>query len=150
MAAAECTDIVGGVAFCPDGTVWADLTPTRPEGPRTLIWETADLDLVVAEVPDTPENTATLGPADLAGLIDDMAPPADGSEELGRFALVDGFPAFSRATRQPDNGLVEMVSLHALGGTIVSVRTVAQAERLTQDHALRHEQALKSIVETGL
>ena len=39
---------------------------------------------------------------------------------------------------------------HALGGTIVSVRTVAQAERLTQDHALRHEQALKSIVETGL
>ncbi|WP_425050605.1 hypothetical protein [Psychromarinibacter sp. S121] len=140
------------MAFCPDGTLWEGLTPARPDGPRTLIWETDTLAMIVAEVPtvfDTVEVSLSAG--ELAGMIDDMAPPPEGSEELGRFALAgDDFPAFSRATRQAEDGLVELVSLHALGTTIVSVRTVAQAERLTHDHALRHEQALKAIVETGL
>lgn len=148
----ECAMITGTLSFCPAGTMWEGLPWHRPPDPDAMLWETDDLALMIAEVPAVFESgPVEIGQSELSGFIDDLlAPEGADAEEIARFApLGEDVPAWSRVTRQPGTGLVEYATLYSIGGAILSIRTIARAGKLTDDHGLRHEQALRAITETG-
>jgi hypothetical protein len=152
-AGAACSDITPEVSFCPEGTMWEGLPHHRAgTDPEATLWETSDLAMVIATLPVVFESgPLEVGQRELAKFIDDMAKAPAASEEIARFApLGEDVPVYARVTRQPEAGTVEYVSLYAIGPDILMIQTVANAESLTQDHGLRHEQALRSLVETGL
>ncbi len=149
--AQDCTRITDALSFCPEGTLWEGLPWHRPGDPDAILWETEDLALIIAEIPAVFETgPVEIGQRELSGFLDDMLKPAPDAEEIARFApLGDDVAAYSRVTRQPSAGLVEYATLYAIGGAILSIRTLARADKLTQDHGLRHEQALRAVTQTG-
>ncbi len=149
--AQDCALITGKLSFCPAGTLWDGLPVHRPGEPDAMLWETEDLALLIAEIPAVFESgPVEIGQRELSGFIDDFLAPSSDAVEIARFApLGDDVAAYSRVTRQESAGLIEYATLYAIGGVILGVRTIARDTSLTQDHGLRHEQALRAITETG-
>jgi len=147
----SCIDITETVIFCAEGTTWEGLTWQRLSEPPSTVWETADLVLIVGEVPiEFAGGPIEIGQSGLADAIDDFSPVPDGAEEIGRFApLGADQPATARAVYDPRQGTVEYVTLYTIGGDILVVQTVAKATSLSQDHGIRHEQALRALAEIG-
>jgi len=146
----ECAGITDAVWFCPMDTLWDGLPWHRLTDPDVVVWETADMALMINSVPVVIDGTSEIefGPAELGDFLDTMAQPGEGSEEIARFApLGEAIPAYSRVTRQPDQGTVEYVTLYSKGADLFMIKTIMHADKLTQDHGLRHEHALKSLVE---
>jgi len=150
--AQACVDITAKVVFCPADTLWDGLTWQRISEPESTVWETQDLVLIIGLVPvQFPDGPIEIGQKQLADAIDDFAAIPESAEVIARFApLGDGVPATARVTHDAARGVVEYVTLYTLGGEILMIRTVANADSLTQDHGIRHEQALRALAETGI
>ncbi len=144
-----CADITDTVAFCPMDTLWDGLPWHRVQDPEMIVWETSDMALMVTKVPVVFETgPVEVGLADLDEFLNAMEAPAEGAEEIARFPpLGEEVMALARVTRQPEDGTIEYVTLYSIAEAFVSIKTIVHADTLTQDHGLRHEHALRAIVE---